>query len=306
MKKVVFIIAFVGLSFSISSQNQQYTGALLWKISGKDLKKPSYILGTHHAVPVSFLDSIPGLMQTLTQVKQVVGEIDLLNIAKITSAAMKYSLMPAGYSYKSMLSDHEYKTLDRELTNHVGMGLDMLEQLHPTTIYTLLIQMICRELFPEMQEPDFEPIDMYIQKIARNQKKNIMGLETAEEQFEILYNTEPIETQLKTVLCIVKNMDLGLDALIELTEMYYQKQLDKMAELLIIIDDNVEDNDCTLSQSYLDALVCKRNANWLTILPQIMKKKSSLIAVGAGHLAGECGVLQGLSKMGYTVEPVVE
>jgi len=54
--------------------------------------------------------------------------------------------------------------------------------------------------------------------------------------------------------------------------MYYQKQLDKMAELLIITDDNVEDNDCILSQSYLDALVCKRNANWLIVLPQIMKK----------------------------------
>ena len=301
MKKIGLIIAFVGLSYSLLAQNQQYTGALLWKISGKDLKKPSYILGTHHAVSISFMDSIPGLMRTLTQVKQVVGEIVLLDLMKVSSVVMKYSLMPAGYSYKSMLSDYEYRILDRGLTNHVGMGLDKLGHLHPTTIYTLLVQMICRELFPDMQDPNFEPIDMYVQKIAQNQNKNIMGLETVDEQCEIFYNSEPIETQLKTVLCVVKNMDEQLDALIELTETYYQKQLDKMYELI-----NTDDESCALSQSYLDALVCKRNSNWLTVLPQIMKKKSSLIAVGAGHLAGECGLLQKLNQMGYTVEPVIE
>jgi uncharacterized protein YbaP (TraB family) len=306
MRKIGIIIAFVGLSFSISAQNQgQYTGALLWKISGKDLKNPSYVLGTHHAVPISFMDSIPGLGQTLKQIKQVVGEIELLNPAKIQSALMQYSRMPAGYSYKTMLSDYEYKLLDKELTNAVGVGLDNLGSLHPTTIYTLLIQVICLKLFPEMQSPNFEPFDTQIQKMAYSQKKKVMGLETVEEQFEILYNSEPIETQLKTVLCIVKDMDKQVDGLMKINEIYYQEQLDKLYEFCNGEADE-EDEDCTLSQSYLDALITNRNKKWLTILPKIMKSKSSLIAVGAGHLGGESGVLKGLHKMGYTVEPVIE
>jgi uncharacterized protein YbaP (TraB family) len=39
-------------------------------------------------------------------------------------------------------------------------------------------------------------------------------------------------------------------------------------------------------------------------LPEIMKEKSSFIAVGALHLAGEEGLLNLLKEAGYTVEPV--
>lgn len=59
MKRVLVIIAFVLLA--AQSANAQ----LLWKISGRGIEKPSYILGTHHAVPFTYCDSIPGLMEAL-------------------------------------------------------------------------------------------------------------------------------------------------------------------------------------------------------------------------------------------------
>ena len=305
MKKLGFLITFVGLSLGISAQNQsQYTGALLWKVSGKDLKKPSYIVGTHHAVPVSYVDSIRGLKRTLKQVKQVVGEIELLNSAKITGVMIQFSQMPAGHSYKSVLSDEEYSLLDKALSKNLGMGLNKLENIHPATISTMLGQKICMQLFPEMRMPNFEPIDMYVQKIAHNQKKNVAGLETAEEQFEILYNSEPIEKQIKDLLCFIKDMDEQRDNLMEITEFYYQKQLDKIYEQFY--KDLGSDGDCVASETSLLALNSNRNDKWLTILPQIMKKKPSLIAVGAGHLGGESGLLQKLDKMGYTITPVIE
>ena len=43
MKRVLVIIAFVLIA--AQSANAQ----LLWKISGRGIEKPSYILGTHHA-----------------------------------------------------------------------------------------------------------------------------------------------------------------------------------------------------------------------------------------------------------------
>ena len=35
---------------------------LLWQVSGHGLTRPSYLFGTHHLIPVSFLDSVPGLL----------------------------------------------------------------------------------------------------------------------------------------------------------------------------------------------------------------------------------------------------
>ena len=49
---------------------------LLYKISGKGLRKPSYIIGTYHLAPVSFVDSIPGLRSALAESEQVYGEIE--------------------------------------------------------------------------------------------------------------------------------------------------------------------------------------------------------------------------------------
>ena len=70
MKRVLVIIAFVLLA--AQSANAQ----LLWKISGRGIDKPSYILGTHHAVPFTYCDSIPGLMEAFDQVDYVIGEFE--------------------------------------------------------------------------------------------------------------------------------------------------------------------------------------------------------------------------------------
>lgn len=48
---------------------------LLWKVSGKNLPKASYVLGTHHLAPLSILDCIAGFKQAMTEVGQVYGEI---------------------------------------------------------------------------------------------------------------------------------------------------------------------------------------------------------------------------------------
>jgi uncharacterized protein YbaP (TraB family) len=51
-------------------------------------------------------------------------------------------------------------------------------------------------------------------------------------------------------------------------------------------------------------LLYNRNRNWVQKLKTIMSEKSVTIAVGAGHLAGEKGVIKLLRKEGYTVKPV--
>jgi hypothetical protein len=47
-----------------------------------------------------------------------------------------------------------------------------------------------------------------------------------------------------------------------------------------------------------------RNERWLKLLPDIMREKPSFIAVGCLHLVGKDGLIVGLQKMGYRVEPV--
>ncbi|HEX2607399.1 MAG TPA: TraB/GumN family protein, partial [Flavisolibacter sp.] len=51
-------------------------------------------------------------------------------------------------------------------------------------------------------------------------------------------------------------------------------------------------------------LLYNRNANWAKKLDGLLEQNSLVVAVGAGHLPGEKGVISLLRKAGYKVEPV--
>jgi hypothetical protein len=54
------------------------------------------------------------------------------------------------------------------------------------------------------------------------------------------------------------------------------------------------------TDSFLDA----RNEIWIPRLERFFTKGSCFIAVGAGHLAGEKGLITLLRNKGFTVEPI--
>ncbi len=57
-------------------------------------------------------------------------------------------------------------------------------------------------------------------------------------------------------------------------------------------------------KKYEELLLNKRNINWISQLKTIMPKESVFVAVGAGHLVGEKGLLTLLRNEGYKVEPL--
>jgi uncharacterized protein YbaP (TraB family) len=57
-------------------------------------------------------------------------------------------------------------------------------------------------------------------------------------------------------------------------------------------------------KKYEELLLTRRNINWIGQLKAIMHKESVFVAVGAGHLVGEKGLINLLRKEGYTVEPL--
>ena len=93
MKRILSIIAFVLLV--VPSVNAK----LLWKISGRGIEKPSYILGTHHAIPFTYCDSIPGLMKAFEEVDFVIGEFDMVKMGEMSPVQLqnmqKMMMMPS-------------------------------------------------------------------------------------------------------------------------------------------------------------------------------------------------------------------
>lgn len=279
---------------------------LLYKISGKGLAKPSYIVGTYHLAPVAFVDSIPGLRDAMAQTEQVCGELDMKQMTDQAEMQkmMQAMMLPEGTTLKTLLSEDEMTRLNAFMTKL--MGADMTNPMVEAQMGKMTPQALNTQFSLIMfmkHTPGFDPanlFDGYFQKVALEHGKSVIGLETMDFQIKVLFKGQTLERQKQLLMCLVDNPKYHEDAAIRLTKAFEAQDLGKMKELL----DEKENNDCDSKPEEQDALINNRNADWLTKMPAIMTDKSTLFAVGAGHLPGDKGVLTLLRNAGYTVEGV--
>lgn len=301
MKRIVMTMAAcVVAAVSINAQ-------LLYKISGNDLEKPSYIIGTHHLANVGFVEKINGVKEALTETEQVYGELkwDVMANPDSLKAMQEVMMLPEGKTLKTILTPEQYKRLDAFMTAKMGAGMSnpMVEaqmgKLSPMTLVTQF-QVL---LFLMNHMGEFDPsstFDQYFQ--AQAQKNNLPcgGLETMSFQAQVLYGSTPMERQVEQLMCLIDNEQFNVQMLEEITKAFYAQDLDALKKAM----DVKLGTSCDSTPEEEAALIDNRNADWLTKMPAIMKQAPTFFAVGAGHLPGEKGVLQLLRNAGYTVEGV--
>ena len=288
MKRVLVIIAFV-LMLAQSANAQ-----LLWKISGRGIEKPSYILGTHHAVPFTYCDSIPGLMKAFEEVEFVIGEFDMVKMGEMTPAQMqnmqKMMMMPADTTLLSLFSNEEKELLDAYLKETVGAQLEMFLAMKPMTIMVTVQNKILMDIIPDIAS--MTGMDKYMQTLAVSKGKSVGGLETMEYQMNLLYGCS-LEEQADALLEMAQNGN-SKELMTELTVAYKTQNLDVLWSVF---------KDQMTNYEY-DALVSVRNRNWEKQILELLPVQSSLFVVGSGHFPGENGMIHLLKKAGYKINPV--
>lgn len=166
----------------------------------------------------------------------------------------------------------------------------MLKPMAITSMVT--VNMVSKDM------PGFNPaeqLDSWFQKQGKEEGKKIMPLETVEFQASLLFDSTPIAYQADALVELLKDPAKAMEQTKALNKAYNDQDLKAMLSLSEAEDEHPE---------FMIALLDRRNADWLTKLPDIMKQGSAFIAVGALHLAGDKGIVEGLRKLGYTVTPL--
>ena len=298
MKKTLFTLAAL-LCCMLTAQAQ-----LLYRISGNGLTDASYILGTCHTADISFVDSIPGLRRAMDDAQQVYGETSKDAQSEPTDEDMdKYMLLPQGVLIDSLLSADEMKRLTAFMTDsckidsaNVGIFFDV--KPFPLALYLALR---CDGFKETLKSNDGVTFDEYFQKEALRQGKEIGGLESKNSQFKLFCNSFSLKRQKELLMCMVDNHKRpGAEG--SGVETYYSQNLDAIWKEL---NDNT-DVDCGYTSEEQMRLLSTRNLAWMKNIPSLMSRKPTLFVVGALHLPGPNGVLDLLSKAGYTVEAVTK
>ena len=297
LKRIFLLLALTATTLCVPAQ-------LLYKISGKGLKAPSYIVGTYHLAPVSFVDSIPGIRQAMADTQQTYGELVMNELFGADSLAMMQQAMmlPEGMTLDKLLSADEMNRLNAYMKELMGMDLSnplLAQQMGKMTPSALTTTLSVFSYMKKSGNIDVQNgFDDYFQKEAVRQGKSVGGLETMAFQVNVLYKGMTLERQKELLMCQVDNAEFLGKMEDDVIRAFFAQDINAIKEAM----DKKQDNSCDTTPEEEEMLIDKRNADWLKKMPALMKQKPTLFAVGAGHLPGEKGVLNLLRQAGYKVE----
>jgi uncharacterized protein YbaP (TraB family) len=287
MKRTLLLTASL-LTASLTFAQTPHT--LLWRISGKGINRPSYLFGTMHILCADDATLTDSLQHAIHTVDEVYFEINLSDIMGMVTA-FQYMKMNDGKTLSDLLKPADYARVKAYFSSHPSpLPFSMLERFKP-----MLISGLIEEQGFGCATTDGMETKIMSALSQQDSKKPIRGLETAAFQAG-LFDSIPYAKQAKELIDYIDSADVNKKMMRKLADLYVQQDLDGLQAL--------SDKDDPGMDEYMDLLLYDRNRKWARILDTLLPGKSLLIAVGAGHLPGNQGVIELLRKEGYTVEPV--
>jgi uncharacterized protein YbaP (TraB family) len=230
------------------------------------------------------------LQTAISNTDRVYLEVDLDNMLEMLGVMTKMK-MRNDTTLADLLTKEEYQKVKAFFNEKGGiLPFSMLETYKPLLAASTLMEssMACKA-----------PVAMeqLIMKEAKSKGKGIKGLETMAYQMSI-FDSIPYKLQAKQLVSYVDNYGKKSDnsEFEALTKAYRNQELEKLENL-------TKDDDMGMA-NFSDILLYNRNSNWVKKLGELLVSNSLVIAVGAGHLPGDKGVINLLRKAGYKVEPV--
>ena len=260
---------------------------LLWEISGNNLSKPSYLFGTFHLMCREDIHFSTELKQAIKNASEVYFEMDLDDPSN-TLGALLFMNMKDGKSLKDLYSPEEYKRLENYFSDSLGMPLTMVKRMKPNFLEAFL--------YPKMMPcKTMSGVEEEILKIVKEEKKQVGGFETIEFQASV-FDSIPYESQAKELLNTIDSIEIYKKNFDTMLNVYKTQQLSAIENMFTKTELGMDQNR--------DILLDNRNKNWVDQLKKILPEKNIFIAVGAGHLVGEKGLIALLKKAGYTLRPL--
>jgi uncharacterized protein YbaP (TraB family) len=278
------------LSLAVQGQETYPVKTLLWKISGNGLEKPSYLFGTIHMLCADDAKLSTNMKKAISECDEVYFEVDLDNMMEIVLAMDKLTMI-GDTTLSQLLSIDDYKKV-KEYFDTKGslLPFSMLETYKPLLAASMLEQ-------SSLPCDNTAMMEQVIMTEAKLNNKKIKGLETMAYQAGVL-DSIPYKLQAQQLVKYIDDANKGEKddkMLRDMFKAYKEQDLKKLEEMMVETDAGMA--------GFTDILLYHRNSNWVTKLKNLLPGNSLLIAVGAGHLPGEKGMISLLRKQGYTVTP---
>jgi uncharacterized protein len=282
----------IGLTPALALAQAPKEKSLLWEISGNGLGRPSYLFGTIHSGCVSQLVLSAQHQRAIAQVDQLYLEVDMDEFTTYIGA-VALMLMPGNQGLRDVLTPTQYRKVQKFFEGKRGIPLWTLAKIRPFYLAGMIDtrKQTCTNTSRES----------ILMQAAKKRNLEIYGLETPEDLIDV-QNSIPMSDEIAILMEAIEATPGQLNEVeMRLRRLYNDQDVDGMYQMI------AGDPTKTTSERKLwEALLDRRNRQWLPNIQQAMAAKPTFFGVGAGHLGGDQGVISLLRQAGYTVRPIME
>ncbi|MDF1880963.1 TraB/GumN family protein [Sulfurimonas sp. MAG313] len=279
----IFTLLFI---FSVSLEAR----SLLYKINSRT--STVYVLGSIHLAKPEIYPLSKAITHAYRNSDVLVLELDPTSAESaksIQESMLSSGMYSANKSLKTELSKKTYNELKKYMTK-TGMALEPMQKMRP---WIVVLQLSVVEMMRLGYSPELG-IDQHFLKQAKQDHKEIVELETAQQQMALLAKDDKSfqDKLLFYTLKDMKELEPMLDDMFRAWKKGDASAFDK------IMSKSLED-DASLIEIY-DDIIIKRNYAMTSRIEDFLKtKKDYFVVVGSGHVVGKEGIIALLQKAGH-------
>ena len=287
----VFLLAFLAVPALAAAPAPQTLQAhpVLWRVQGD--RGTVTLFGSIHLLPPNVEWQTPEVKRALKRADVFVFEVpinvDAMN--RITALVGERGTLPPGQSLRKMLPPDSQADFDKAAAA-AGLPETALDNKRPWLVSLMLVSAHLKQHNQQFALG----ADSVVMQEAKNGKKELRFLETADQQLALIAPSDPtVELQsLEEELKSFATEDADIAAITDAWEKGDTVALDAVSSK------EFEGHPEARAAFFTD-----RNRNWVKQIEAMLHKRETFfITVGAGHLVGKEGVPALLRADGYKVE----
>lgn len=282
-------------STAMKSIEKKYP-SLLWEITGKGMKKPSYLFGTMHVsdklafhLGDTFYNAIKSADVVALETNPESWQDDYSKSSFFGSRGgrdnytFRAGWMPVTDNMR--ITTFAIDTYDEAIKAALSVEPSMINGMLYRTYGTRM---------DDFEEDTF--LDMYIFQVGKKLGKRLSGVENFEESEKLVMEAyrDMIRDRNR------KRKSFDMEGMItnpkKVEEAYRRGDLDLLDSLEALT---------VFSDAFQEKFLYKRNEIQANSIDSIIKKQSLFVGVGAAHLPGKRGVIEMLRQKGYSLRPVI-
>jgi uncharacterized protein YbaP (TraB family) len=277
----------VGVLGSLGAQAQ----SPVWVLKGAH--NTVYLAGSVHLLKKDDMTLPPAFDKAYASAKALVMEVDIDEVDSPAAQAilLQKGMFADGSTLRDSIGEARYARVAVEAAR-LGLPPEALAQFEPWAIALTLTQL-------EYLQLGFDPeegVEKQLGRRAHADGKKIQGLETVEEQLNILAGLSK-EDQARFLDQTVSEMQDADRETQEIVAAWRSGNAPKLAALM--------SDDFKTFPSLYRALITDRNRRWLPQIERLLKgDQDYLVVVGALHLIGDGGLLQLVRADGLEPRPL--